>query len=41
MFEQVGVELEKDGSIRVDGQNQIMLPKYLMSPQNQALSVYN
>ena len=26
LFEQVGVELEKDGSIKVDGQNQTTVP---------------
>jgi len=39
LFEQVGVELEKDGSIKVDGQNQTTILKYLVPPQNQALSV--
>ena len=29
MFEQVGVELEKDGSIKADSQNQTTILKYL------------
>ncbi len=37
LFEQVGVELEMGGSTKADSQNQIMLPKYLVPPPNQAL----
>ncbi len=39
LFEQVGVVLEKGGSIKVDGQNQTTILKYLVPPQNLALSV--
>ena len=35
--EQVGVELEMGGSIKLDGCNQTMLPQHLVSPQNQVL----
>jgi len=37
--EQVGVELEMGGSIKLDGCSQTMLPQHLVSPQNQALLV--